>query len=201
MKTKSWLPLFLSITAALMIGFSSIVNAAVLFSDNFDNENGGNALLNFNSFTNWNVTGGTVDLIGNGGWDFYPGNGLYVDLDGSTGWAGILITKMIFAPGQYLLSFNLGNSPYGGTNTIEIALGNWHTTLTRNPGDPLQPFSFTTTASGALSFHNLGGDNIGAILDNVQVASMPTPEPSTWLLMGMGIAGAGAYRLRKKSGT
>ena len=58
-------------------GFSA--NAGVIFSDNFNAENGGTGVLNYNSFNNWTVTDGTVDLIGNGFFDFYPGNGLYVD--------------------------------------------------------------------------------------------------------------------------
>lgn len=67
--------------------------------------------LNFNAFTNWNVAGGHVDLIGKneGGhavFDLLPGNGLYVDLAGSTTGSGpdlgTLTTKsrFIWASGQ-----------------------------------------------------------------------------------------------------
>lgn len=63
--------------------------------------------LNFSAFTNWNVTGGDVDLIGQneGGpalYDFLPGNGLYLDLAGSAisqsnaPDLGILTTKQRF---------------------------------------------------------------------------------------------------------
>jgi hypothetical protein len=34
-------------------------------------------------FANWVIGRGTVDLIGNGYFDYFPGYGLYVDLDGS----------------------------------------------------------------------------------------------------------------------
>lgn len=40
--------------------------------------------LNYDSFINWDVIGGTVDLQGNGFVDLLPGNGLYVDLAGTT---------------------------------------------------------------------------------------------------------------------
>jgi hypothetical protein len=40
--------------------------------------------LNYNAFINWNVLNGHVDLLGNGFLDLLPGNGLYVDLGGST---------------------------------------------------------------------------------------------------------------------
>ena len=52
---------------AFMAGSSQ---AAILLTDNFDGENGGVGSLNYNSFANWNVTGGTVDLIGNGYFEF-----------------------------------------------------------------------------------------------------------------------------------
>ena len=55
----------------------------VLLQDNFDTEAGGQALLNYTAFANWNVTRGKVDLRGNGVDDTYPGHGLYVDLAGS----------------------------------------------------------------------------------------------------------------------
>ncbi len=53
-------------------------------------------MLNYAGFANWDVLDGFVDLIGNGFFDLLPGNGLYVDLDGSTGDAGKLISKTTF---------------------------------------------------------------------------------------------------------
>ena len=43
----------------------------------------GKAQLNYSNFINWDVVDGTVDLQGNGLFDFLPGNGLYVDLAGT----------------------------------------------------------------------------------------------------------------------
>lgn len=151
-----------------------------LFADDFDAENGGVGALNHTGFANWAVTDGTVDLIGNGFFDFYPGNGLYVDLDGSTADAGVLTTTMTFAlpEGSYELSFDLGGSQRGDSNDVTVTLGGLYTdTLTRASADPLAGVSVPVVvpAGGALvtlSFENAGGDNVGAILDNVRLASV-----------------------------
>ncbi len=85
----------------------------ILFQDDFNSENGGSGALNYNSFANWDVTDGTVDLIGTNFYDFHPGNGLYVDLDGSTSNAGVLTTKQEFTYQMntwYRLEFDLGRS-------------------------------------------------------------------------------------------
>lgn len=44
------------------------------------------AQLDYSSFKNWEVIKGQVDLIGNGEYDYLPGNGLYVDMVGSHGY-------------------------------------------------------------------------------------------------------------------
>ena len=140
--------------------------ATVIFSDNFNAENGGAESLNYGGFANWGVSDGTVDLIGNGGtFDFYPGNGLYVDLDGSTSNAGILTTNSFFGPGSYVLSFNLGGSTRGDTNTVIVRFGGVDISgggITLGSAAPFNPpfsLSFTAGAPGQISFENLGGDN------------------------------------------
>jgi hypothetical protein len=183
--------------ALLMITGSLNAQASVLFSDNFNTENGGVGELNYNNFANWNVTDGTVDIIGNGYYDFYPGNGLYVDLDGSTGQAGTMTSKTSFdlTPGTYTLSYDLGGSQRGDINTVDINVGSlYSTSLTLDSSYPLTQFNdtFTVTSptSANISFHNLGGDNVGDILDNVQLTSdtSTVPEPSTiWLFLFAGV--------------
>ena len=74
-------------TAALIVGATWAQGsiAAVVLSDNF---NADAQMLNWagdSSFTSLSTGGGSTDLIGTGFFDFYPGNGNYVDLDGSTG--------------------------------------------------------------------------------------------------------------------
>jgi len=72
---------------------------------------------------NWNVTRGTVDLLGNGYYDGLPGNGLFVDLDGSTSSAGRLESAQTFTltPGTYQLKYQLANSNLDA-NTVHVTL-------------------------------------------------------------------------------
>src|SRR5580698_6371222 len=82
-------------------------SAATSFTDNFNSYSG---QLNWVPPSTWTAPGpGTVDLIGETpsgtSFDFYPGNGGYVDLDGSNGTAGTLQTIQSFAAGKYTLTF------------------------------------------------------------------------------------------------
>ena len=188
----------LGVAAVLVLSSIPAAKAAIVFSENFETE--GPVALNYNSFNQFSVTNGTVDLIGNGFFDFYPSQGRYVDLDGSTGNAGLLATTNSFAAGTYTLDFLLGGSTRGDTNTVRVSLGDFaqNITLASNAGLTNQSFTFTTTTAGNLSFQNSGGDNLGLILDNVTVAAIP--EPATWAMMVLGFAGIGfmAYRRSRK---
>ena len=185
--------------------------SVTLLNDNFNSENGGVGLLNYTSFLNWDVTAGAVDLIplSDGEFNFYPGNGLYVDLDGSTGVAGTIKTKSSFnlvAGETYKLQFDLGGSTRGDTNTVHVSLGSaWNQDFTLNSSDPLATNTFNFTVGSAetapLQFKHDGGDNVGLILDNVTLtreSGGSTPELSTWMLLACsGLAGLGLLRRRK----
>jgi hypothetical protein len=86
---------------------ASAAQAAPLFSDNFDTDTLGLNSIAFNG--GWSVSGGTVDIIGAPGFfDLVPGNGRYIDLDGSTNKAGIFANSINVVNGMtYALSFDL----------------------------------------------------------------------------------------------
>ncbi len=181
----------------LSIALTSSASAAPIFFDNFDAS--GPPTVNWNGGTDWNVTSGSVDLIGNGFFDFLPGNGLYVDLDGTTNSAGLFSTNMLFAPGSYIVTFSLAGSQRGSSETVTVSLGDWSTTISNIPSNQpftVYTFTITTTTTGPLSFQNAGGDNVGALLDNVSVSFVPEPI-SLVIFGGLMVGGLAAVRRRK----
>jgi hypothetical protein len=74
------------LAASTALAFAASANAAVLFSDDFEAENGGVSALNYAGFSNWTVTG-QVDLVATPdfGITCAGGGGSCVDLDGSSG--------------------------------------------------------------------------------------------------------------------
>jgi hypothetical protein len=198
-----------SIIASLALIPAASASAGLLFADNFNSENGGvanNGTLNYNSFSNWSVSDGTVDLIGNGYFDFgFAANELFIDLDGSTGNAGVFSTSTAFtfeAGVQYELKFELAGNQRVNTNEsvdIDIGLGGLlDETIVIGANDAFTEFVFTFVgdgSSGMLQFENLGGDNIGALLDNVQLSAVPLPQ--TGVLAGVGLLGVAGLRRRR----
>jgi hypothetical protein len=189
---------------AFMTGTTMLAQAAVV--DNFDSYP---VLLNWTPpvISGWTVTNGTVDLIGFTNnvhyFDFIPGNGGYVDLDGSTNQSGLLSHSFNLIGGtQYTLSFDLAGSHRGGTETVDVTfggvLGNYF--LNSNDDFSLKTLNFTPDSSGvySISFQNQGGDNMGALLDNVSVTAVPEPEVYGMMLMGLGLMGFVARRRKNK---
>jgi hypothetical protein len=222
-----------ALAAALL---AAPAHAAIVFSDNFDAENGGASALNYASFANWTVSGGTVDLIAHPGLACRGGAGSCVDLDGSTGDAGVLtLNGMIsFDAGDEVdIRFWLSGNQRGGSdevniivslaaptdltdssvliNGVLIPLGGGLDVSTFDFGDILAssaPYalwgvSFTAAEAGSfgLSIANLGGDNVGAVLDDVSISVTPddpgdVPAPAALALFGLGLAAIGAARRR-----
>jgi len=164
-------------------------NGATIFSDNFEADV---PIFNQTSFVGgWTVTNGTVDVVQN---FVFPGK--VVDLDGSTGDAGVFTKSLALTAGSiYTASFALAGSQRGSTETVSVDFGTASADVTLASGDPfgVRSLSFTPAASGnfALSFANAGGDNVGVLLDNVSIDVSPIPEPETYALMLAGLAGVG----------
>ena len=183
---------------------------AAIFEDDFDNYNEGNGLLNY-SFPDgdakWTVTYGTVDLIGNGFYDLSPGNGLYIDMDGSSGTAGEIKSSLInLIPGSYMLSFDLaGNQRNDSPELISLTVetGIFTKDYTLNQNDPFTTFTEYFTLSDFqeinIVFKGTGGDNVGILLDNViLVEATPVPLPGAIWFLGSGLIGIVGYRKRFK---
>jgi hypothetical protein len=183
--------------------------ATVVFSDDFNTTT--TQALNQTTFTKWTVTSGSVDVIGDGGpFAYFPiGHGNYIDLNGTSGQPGTLTTIQSFAAGTYVVTFELAGSqggsgnvdPVSKTTEISFSIGGTTQSILLDPTSPFTQYSrtFTTTGAGQLSFTDLSGGNanVGNLLDNVSVASVP--EPSTWAMMILGFFGVGFIAYRRKS--
>ena len=119
----------------------SNASAAPLFFDNFDADPQSLNAVNFSG--QWIVSQGSVDVIGAGGsFDYYPGHGNYIDLNGSSFSIGGLNSSPAFGAGTYTLTFNLGGSLGGAggvdlpnAKTTRVSLGNdFSTDITLAPG-------------------------------------------------------------------
>jgi len=198
--------------AMLMLGAATAAQATPAYLS-FGSENLGVPQLNYYGFADFNVTKGSVDLIGNGYFDSYPGNGLYVDLAGSTNQFGAITTKTVYGPGTYTIGLSLGGPIYSGIT--DGAVVSWGT----GPNDSktftlagLQEadYNFTVklTQPEAFTIADQGiSDNtdIGATLFGINIVDPPrgesVPEPVTISLFGAGLAGAVAMRRRRKKAT
>ncbi len=191
MKLKSAL-----IVAAVASAFSVSAQAQTVFSDNFDSYTP--TILNWNPppASGWSVTAGTVDLIGAipPAFDLIPGNGNYIDLDGSSNNSGVFANSVILTGGTtYTLSFDLAGSHRGTTEFVTVNFGTASTSFSPLSGDPfsIRTLNFTPGSSGTFnfSFENRGGDNVGALLDNVTVTAVPEPESYAMIMAGLGLMG------------
>jgi hypothetical protein len=213
--------LFRSLLMVALLSLASPAAATTVFFDDFNSEPGsgaggsGQSQLNYTGFANWTVSGGTVDLIFSG--DFATGTeiecigltGKCVDLDGGTNNAGVMTsTSILLNPGLYDLSFELagvassfGQAAASVPNIVDFSVTS--TTLvgqaTRNQGDPYSSvggqFTLLAPTSVQIVIANQGGDNFGAMLDDVKLVLVP--EPHSFGLLAGGLLGLALARRRR----
>ncbi|NRR30537.1 PEP-CTERM sorting domain-containing protein [Oxalobacteraceae bacterium] len=185
-----------------LLAASSAAQAVTIFSDNFDTDGLGTNTTSFGG--GWVVSGGTVDTIGNYNfYDFLPGNGRYIDLDGSSAQAGLFSLSIGLSAGtSYTASYSIaGNQRNYGSDMVDVNFGSNMLSHNMGAADPFSTMSimFTPSVSGVytLSFQNQGGDNVGALLDNVSITAVPEPGTYAMLLAGLAAVGVAARRRRQ----
>jgi choice-of-anchor C domain-containing protein len=210
--------------STLLAGMFAQVNAATFQNGGF--EVGPNAPVNFCAvcgapyigtffapfagITGWNLTAGSVDIIGLPGWS--PSEGTRsIDLDGLS--AGTLAQTFDTILGTtYQVSFDLAANFYAGQtikSVLVTAPGSSQTytfnstgRTALNMGWQTNTFQFVAGGSSStLSFasQDVANSAFGPALDNVTVNAIgaAVPEPSTWLLAGIALSIIANKRCRR----
>lgn len=178
------------------------------FSDNF---NATTTAIGTTTLAGWTVTGGNIDIIGSSPslLNLYPGNGNFIDLDGTVSPGSTTITSNSFTlldGVSYTLSFDLGKNGSASESMVVSILNSSFTGATKADGIAYptfvqQNYSFTqvgTINNAQIRFASTGNDGGGYVIDNVRVALSTAPEPTTVALLGLvGLPFLGMIRRRK----
>jgi hypothetical protein len=180
--------------------------AALIFFDDFNSYTSG---IPWTATGNWTVTAGSVDMIGEGtAWDLQPGNGLYVDMDGTSCSAGTIQSIDInLQAGDYVLFFDVaGNNRVPGFDELLVELSGIIPTMGPAPIPSnldfttlTLPFTVASATTTSIIFGCTGGDNVGWLLDNVGIATADgvIPAPGAVMLGSIGVGIVGWLRRRR----
>ena len=174
-------------------------------SEDFDGLTQQLAATSAGAFTT--INGTNVDIVGSSfGLCKAPESGNCIDMNGTGGDPqGQLQSNLLFAPGSYLLSFDLIGDQRGSTASVTVTLGSYDHTFTLSSGDVsggiVLNAPVTVATPGHLLFASGVPGNIGLLLDNVVVgtaSTSATPEPASLILIGAALL-AGGVTLRRRN--
>lgn len=205
----------LAVTAALLTA-PAMASAApfTLFTEDFANDlaiiSPSNAAARFSPLDQFTITRGTVDLFSDGGFGLSCPSAGCLDLDGSFLNAVRMETAALgFLAGvDYTLSFNIrGNERNQADDMLTVGIDNGvlaDQMLTRAANDPygVVSYMFTVAAdtTGKLFFDHAGGDNVGILLDRVDIvgdsAVVPLPATLPLIVGALGLLGVARARRR-----
>lgn len=159
-----------------------------IFVDTFNSEPQG---LGRTVLSTWNVTSNTVDVVEETSPSApYPGQGRFLDMDGSPAGNATIQTKTTFnlIPGTYRLSFKIGQNNFGsGNNSLHFTVGSAlndsvaaPTPLTGGMTPVVRQFTVASPLSTRLIFTETGPvDAGGSILDDVKLVRLDAPFGQT----------------------
>jgi hypothetical protein len=204
--------------AALFLFANASAIAAPIYTQTFDGlGEPGKSIEDFNSFPVAVVSSGSVDLVASGDYGITcaGGGGKCVDLNGTSGVGGTVDLASLggLRDGEYRVSFELsgnqrGSSGFPGatdSDTLELDIGGKIHSFTKAPdeGFKLYTIAFIVDAQNpvfSIGFRHidiLPNDNIGLILDNVTLSSVPLPATAPLFLTA--IAALSAFKRRRKA--